>query len=358
MANPKRKQVARGSRSAPAAEKSRTPRPAATSRETSSRETSSRETPSREKPSPETSSLGTSSPQRGTRPADRRVVAPPPVPRRPVHGHKGTFGHVLVLGGSVRYPGAPVLTARAVLRSGAGLVTIGCPKGAHATIASHAMCEMTVPLPDAPFGVFAEGAVSEALDRAERVQAVALGPGLSTEGPALEFARQIATLCPLPLVVDADGLNAFAASAQRLESCPAPRILTPHPGEAARMLGCTVNEVVEDRIGASVRLARETECIVCMKGAGTIVTDAERIYVNQSGNSGMATAGSGDVLTGVIAALLAQGMTSFDAAVLGVYLHGRAGDLAADRLGEHGLIATDILDALPLAFRDHAARSA
>lgn len=293
----------------------------------------------------------------GKRAGIHRVTKLPKLPSRDPAGHKATFGHVLVLAGSTRYTGAPVLTARAVLRSGAGLATVACPKSAHPHIAGHLLCEMAFSLPDAPPGVFAEEAVSEALDRTERVNAVALGPGITTNGPAMAFAQQMAILCPLPLVLDADGLNAFAGSAQRLESAEGPRVLTPHPGEAARLLGCTTAEVVADREGIAIRLARETENVVLLKGAGTIVTDAERVYVNRTGNSGMATAGAGDVLTGVIAALLAQGLSGFDAAVLGAYLHGRAGDIAAERLGEHGLMATDILDALPLAFREHVARS-
>lgn len=293
----------------------------------------------------------------GSRGGIHRVTKLPKLPSRDPAGHKATFGHVLVLAGSMRYTGAPVLTARAVLRSGAGLATVGCPKSAHPHIAGHLLCEMAFALPDAPPGVFAEEAVSEALDRTERVNAVALGPGITTNGPAMAFAQQMAILCPLPLVLDADGLNAFAGSAQRLESAEGPRVLTPHPGEAARLLGCTAAEVVADREGIAVRLARETENVVLLKGAGTIVTDAERVYVNRTGNSGMATAGAGDVLTGVIAALMAQGLSAFDAAVLGAYLHGRAGDIAAERLGEHGLIATDVLDALPLAFREYVTRS-
>ncbi|MCE9636533.1 MAG: NAD(P)H-hydrate dehydratase [Planctomycetes bacterium] len=283
-----------------------------------------------------------------------RVTMIPALPPRPREGHKATFGHVLVLAGSYRYTGAAVLTARATLRSGAGLVTLGCPKSAHAAIAAHLLCEMSLPLADAAPGVFAPDAVSEALDWAERANAVALGPGIATDTPAMRFAQDMAVFCPLPMVIDADGISALVGAAQRLEWAEGRRVLTPHPGEAARLLSCSTAEVMADREGAAIRIARETNSIVLIKGAGTIVTDAERVYVNASGNPGMATAGSGDVLTGVIAALLAQGMDPFDAACLGAHLHGRAGDLAARALGEHGMIATDILESLPLAFRDHA----
>jgi NAD(P)H-hydrate epimerase len=294
---------------------------------------------------------------RAARPVASRITEPPLLPARSSSAHKGLFGHVFVLAGSWRYTGAAVLTARAALRSGCGLVTIGCPKTAHAAIAGHLLCEMSVPLPDAAPGVFSREAVSEALDWSERAQAVALGPGITMERPAMRFAQDVAIMCPLPLVIDADGINALAGAAQRLEFAEGPRVLTPHPGEAARLLGSTPAEVVADREGAALRIARETNAVVLMKGSGTIVTDAERVYVNRTGNSGLATAGSGDVLTGVIASLLAQGLSALDAAVLGAHLHGRAGDLAAEELGEHGMIASDVLDRLPHAFLEHVRRS-
>lgn len=311
--------------------------------------------------SPASASAAAESP-RGAATAARRPpvkrslerVTVPPLPVRPPTGHKATFGHVLVLAGSYRYTGAAVLTARAALRSGCGLVTLGCPKSAHAAIAAHLLCEMSLPLADAAPGVFTRDAVSEVLDAADRTQAVALGPGITTDGPAMEFAQDIAILCPLPMVIDADGINALAGAAQRLEWAEGTRVLTPHPGEAAHLLGCTTAEVLADREQAAFSIATEAHAIVLLKGARTIVTDAERMYVNETGNSGMATAGSGDVLTGVIASLLAQGVPGFEAAVLGAYLHGLAGDLAASGLGQHGMIASDILDHLPYAFVRHA----
>ena len=282
-----------------------------------------------------------------------QLTAVPPLPPRPRDGHKGSFGHVLMLAGSWRYPGAAVLAARAALRSGCGLVTLGCPETARAAIASQLLCEMSVPLPAAAPGVFSADAVSEALDLAERCETVAIGPGLSLEPPAQRFARDIVLLAPVPTVVDADGLNALHGRVAELARAEAPRVLTPHPGEAARLLDVEPSDVVRDREGAVMALAKRTGPIVVLKGSGTLVTDGERIFVNPTGNPGMATAGSGDVLTGVIASLLAQGMTPFDGAVLGVYLHGLAGDLAAGELGEHGMIASDILARLPLACRAH-----
>ncbi len=281
------------------------------------------------------------------------AVTVPALPRRARDVHKGARGHVLMLAGSWRYPGAAVLAARAALRAGCGLVTLGCPEGARPAIAAQLLCEMSVPLPDSAPGVFSSDAVSEALDLADRCQTVAIGPGLSLEAPAQRFAKDIVLLAPMPLVVDADGLNALHDHVDDLRRAEAPRVLTPHVGEAARMLGCRPADVAKDRRRAATALAQKTGAVVVLKGAGTLVTDGLRVFVNATGNPGMATAGSGDVLTGVIASLLAQGMAPFDGAVLGVHLHGLAGDLAAAELGEHGMIASDILDRLPHACRAH-----
>lgn len=285
--------------------------------------------------------------------APRRVSKVPALPPRPRDAHKGSFGHVLVLAGSWRYPGAAVLAARAALRAGCGLVTLGCPENARPAIAAQLLCEMSVPLPDSAPGVLSRDAVSEALDLAERCQSVALGPGLSTEAPALAFGRDFALLAPVATVIDADGLNAFAERPEDVAQAKAPRVLTPHIGEAARLLGLTTAQVLADREGSVVALARKTQAVVVLKGAGSLVTDGARIYRNTTGNAGMATAGSGDVLTGTIASLLAQGLPAFEGAVLGVYLHGLAGDLAAAELGQHGMIASDILDRLPHACLAH-----
>ncbi len=278
------------------------------------------------------------------------------VPALPVHArdvHKGARGHVLLLAGSTHYPGAAVLAARAALRGGCGLVTLGCPETARPFIAPQLLCEMSVALPDAAPGVFSGDAVSEALDLAERAQTLAIGPGLTVEAPAQTFARDIAALAPLPAVIDADGLNALKGKPEDLAKAEAPRVVTPHPGEAARLLGRSIGEIMADRRGAVVELARRTGAVVVLKGAGTLVTDGERVYTNGTGNAGMATAGSGDVLTGLVASLLAQGMTPFDGAVLAVHLHGLAGDIAARELSEWGMIASDILDRIPAACLAH-----
>ena len=277
----------------------------------------------------------------------------PVLPPRPRDGHKGTFGHVLCLAGSLEYPGAAVLCARAALRGGAGLATLGYPAFLRSIVAAHLLCEMGVGLPD-EHGVLGPVAVDRALALAAGRDAVALGPGLSRAAPAEAFAREVALRCERPLVLDADGLNAFEGRAADLRSAAGPRVLTPHPGEAARLLGCGTSEITADRDGAARRLAATTGCVVLLKGADTLICDGATVFVNATGNAGLATGGSGDVLTGLLAALLAQGLGTVDAARLGAHLHGRAGDLAADEIGERGMIAADVLDRLPAALREHA----
>jgi len=277
----------------------------------------------------------------------------PSLPERPRDGHKGTFGHVLCLAGSRAYVGAAILTTRAALRGGSGLATLGYPGSLHTVIAAHLLCEIGITLPERD-GVLGRDAIEQVLILCEERDAVALGPGLTCEHEAVLFTRGIALRTERPLVLDADGLNAFEGHAGDLRDAAGPRILTPHPGEAARLLGTTTPAVNANRDDAARDLAELTGAVVLLKGAGSIVSDGERRQMCETGNPGMATGGSGDVLTGLIAALLAQGMDAFDAALLGAHLHGAAGDLAAAELGEHGLIATDILDRLPLALRAHA----
>jgi NAD(P)H-hydrate epimerase len=277
----------------------------------------------------------------------------PELPPRPRDGHKGTFGHVLCLAGSLDYPGAAVLCTRAALRGGAGLVTLGYPAFLRPVIGPQLLCEMGYGLPD-EHGVLGPVAVDRAVALAHERDAVALGPGLSRAAHAAQFARDVALRCERPLVLDADGLNAFEGHTGDLRRAAGPRILTPHPGEAARLLGCTTAEVAADREAAARQLAADTEAVVLLKGADTVVCDATVVCVNTTGNVGLATGGSGDVLTGLVAALLAQGLPPFEAARLGAHLHGRAAEFAAAEHGVHGMIASDLLRHLPHALREHA----
>jgi NAD(P)H-hydrate epimerase len=267
-------------------------------------------------------------------------------PERRADDHKGRFGHLLVLAGSPRMTGAALLACRAGLRGGAGLVTLGVPAAVHPLIAPAMLDCMSLPLPGTASGAFARDAIQPTLDFVGGVEAVVLGPGITTEDQTVEFATRVAQRARTPLVLDADGLNCLAKVPSSLRAAGGPRILTPHPGEAARLLPAKVPEVQADRVGAARELSGKFGAVVALKGAGTVVTDGTRVYTNDTGNPGMATGGSGDVLTGLLGGLLAQGMEPFDAAVLAVHLHGLAGDLAARKVGMVSLVASDLLDAI------------
>jgi len=284
------------------------------------------------------------------------VKEPIRLPARDRDGHKGHYGKVLVLAGSPRMTGAAHLASRAALRGGAGLVTLGVPERIHPVIAAGVTSVMTLPLPATGTGTFAEAALELALEFLGGCDAFALGPGLDRHPETDRFVTRIVETAPCPGAIDADALNALAAAPYdpgfRVAGV---RVITPHPGEAARLLGSTTAEIAADREGAVEKLARARRAVAVLKGRGTLVTDGKRLYENDTGNPGMATAGSGDVLTGLLAALLGQGLGAFDAAALAVRVHGRAGDLAAGRLGEISVTADDILAALPEALREAGA---
>jgi NAD(P)H-hydrate epimerase len=258
----------------------------------------------------------------------------PELPRRPRDGHKGTFGTVLVVAGSHGMLGAAILAARGALRGGAGLVRCALP--------AELMAPFTVAVPSAT--TLDRGALDQSTFA--QVQAIVCGPGLSTSREARRLVDAV-LLADVPALLDADALNVLAPLATAGGTLRR-AILTPHPGEAGRLLGTDSAHVQRDRAGAARVLAARSGGVVVLKGARTLVTDGERLYENATGNPGMATGGSGDVLAGLIGALCAQGMAPFDAACLGVHVHGRAGDLVAERLSEPGLCAED----LPLAIAE------
>jgi hydroxyethylthiazole kinase-like uncharacterized protein yjeF len=276
----------------------------------------------------------------------------PRLPPRPRDAHKGTFGHVLVLGGSPGLTGAPVLAAEAALRSGCGLATIGCPRAVQPVVASRTTCAMSLALPDTPGGALSHAALAPALRFSSRCRAVVLGPGLGRDSDTGDFVRSFLASVESATVVDADALNLLAGHDEALRGAEADFVLTPHPVEAGRLLGLPASSPVPtDRRAAVAALAERTGAVVVLKGHRTLVCDGARLHENRTGNPGMATAGTGDILSGMIAALLAQGLPAFDAAVLGAHLHGKAGDIAARAVGEVSLIATDLLASLPAAFR-------
>jgi len=274
-------------------------------------------------------------------------------PRRPRGAHKGDFGHVLVVAGSVGKAGAAVLAAGGALRGGAGLVTVATPEPCLASVAAARAEAMTVPLPATASGAFAEEALDRLLALAAERDAVVLGPGLGQEPGTRALARALVRACPVPLVVDADGLNALApagpgdrAGLEALRRA-APTVLTPHPGEMARLVGKPVREVQAARPETALALARETGAVVVLKGEGTVVADpVGRAAVCGAGNPGMATGGTGDVLAGLVGALLAR-HGALLAATAGVVVHAKAGDLAARQKGEGGMTAGDLVEALP-----------
>ncbi|MCA9269806.1 MAG: NAD(P)H-hydrate dehydratase [Planctomycetales bacterium] len=278
----------------------------------------------------------------------------PSLPLRAADSHKGDYGRLLVVGGSRGMAGAVALCGMAALRSGAGLVTLAVPASVQNVAAGFDPCLMTTPLPehdDRP-GQICAPARTDIVRLADRCQAVAFGPGAGrSEGLDL-LAAWLYEHLPQPLVIDADGLNGLAQRKAGLADPGGARILTPHPGEFRRLLGREPHDR-EEAEAEACRLAAEHNVVIVLKGHRTFITDGRARHHNATGNPGMATAGSGDVLTGLIAALVGQGIAPLDAARLGAHLHGLAGDLAAAELGQVGMVASDLLRFLPLAFMQH-----
>jgi ADP-dependent NAD(P)H-hydrate dehydratase / NAD(P)H-hydrate epimerase len=278
----------------------------------------------------------------------------PLLPARPPDGHKGDFGHAVVLAGSPGKSGAAILASRAAVRAGAGLVTAAVPEPILQTVDLGSIESMTLPLPAAASGQIAAAAVDAALAFLAGKSSLALGPGLGQEPETAAAIRRLIAAAPLPLVLDADGVNAWAGRAGELGRILDGReaILTPHPGELGRLLGMPTADVQADRLAAARRAARLACAVVVLKGRRTLIAAPEGdVHVNPTGNVAMATGGTGDVLTGILAALLAQGLAALDAARLGVYLHGLAGDLAVEAAGPRGFAAGDLVEHLGAAFR-------
>ena len=274
------------------------------------------------------------------------------LPARPSDSHKGTYGHLLAVAGSAGKSGAAVLLARASLRCGVGLVTVATPVSAQGAVAVQQAEVMTEPLAETDDGVLAGGGADPALSLLATRDALALGPGLGSAGATCAAVESIVAGAERPSVIDADGLNAFAGNLAGLAARPAPTVLTPHPGEAARLLDIGNDEVQADRLAAVRRIARETSAVVVLKGHRTLIARPDgRVSVNSTGNAGMATAGTGDALTGAIGAFLARGLDGWDAARLGVYVHGDAGDRARRQLGQESMIASDLIANLPAPSR-------
>jgi len=280
------------------------------------------------------------------------------VPLRDPRAHKNSVGRVVVLGGSAGMTGAVALAARAATRSGAGYVQAGVPESLVDVLAVKLTEELPVGLPERRPRVLAVEALAPALALAASAHAVLVGPGLSRAPCAAELARRFLDVCPAPLVVDADALNAFEGSAEAIAGLKGPAVLTPHLGEMSRLTGITSAELERTRIDAAREWAARWAAVVLLKGAPTVVAAPDgRTCVNPTGNPGMASAGVGDVLAGLLAALLAQGLERYDAARLAAWVHGAAGDRAAAELGQHGMNASDVLERLPLVMHELSRRA-
>jgi hydroxyethylthiazole kinase-like uncharacterized protein yjeF len=272
-------------------------------------------------------------------------------PRRDRTAHKGTYGHLLVVAGSVGKTGAAALAADAALRSGAGLVTVATPASQQPIVAGLVVEAMTAPLAEGVPGVLGADAWASLTELAAARDALAVGPGIGLDAQVQDIVRRLVLEGRLPMVVDADALSALAGHLEVLRKAAAPRCLTPHPGELARLLGVSVPDVQRQRIVVAREFATSHRVHLVLKGATSVVAAPDgTVLLNPTGNPGMASGGTGDVLTGVVGAFLARGMAAGAALASAVYLHGLAGDIAAARVGEESLIARDVIAALPEAF--------
>lgn len=273
--------------------------------------------------------------------------------KRKKTSHKGSYGRIGIIAGSRGMTGAAYLTSQAALRTGTGLVFNIIPRSLE-TIMSIKLSEVIIrSVKDKGRGYFVKDSIKEVIEEIEDKDALALGPGLGLDKDRIGLVRELVLKSTSPLVVDADGLNCLARDIEMLRGSKAPIIITPHPGEMARLLKKSTREIEGRREYYARYISDKYRIYTVLKGYKTIVASPDgKIYVNKAGNPGMATAGSGDVLTGIITSLLGQGLDSFNGARLGVYLHGLAGDLARDNLGEYGMIASDIVEAIPYAIME------
>ena len=275
----------------------------------------------------------------------------PVITLRPASSHKGTYGSVLIIAGSRGMSGAAALAGMSALRGGAGLVTVAVPQSVQPIVASFEPSYMTVALPETEAGQISKSAQEVLAERLSQYDAVVCGPGWGQSDDLSQLLEWLLGTIASPLLIDADALNLLAQNLYWLRASAGPRILTPHPGEFSRLSGLSIAEIQAQRVESAVNFARQHGTVTLLKGAGTVITDGQRVAINQTGNSGMATGGTGDVLSGLIGALLAQRFEPLAAAQLGAHLHGVAGDLAAAELSQPGLIASDLPRYLARAWR-------
>jgi hydroxyethylthiazole kinase-like uncharacterized protein yjeF len=279
------------------------------------------------------------------------------LPRRKRQSHKGTYGHVLVIGGAAGFAGAAALAGRGALRSGAGLVSLLVPQSMVPAILAAAPELMVHGAEETDIGSLSADSLSKWDKEIAEFDAILIGPGMTTHQDSGAIVEQVLKQATVPVVVDADALNACAGNLNILKSAGCPVVITPHPGEMARLCDCTTDDVQSGRTDMASKVSKEASVVVVLKGSGTVIASSEvPVSINLTGNPGMASGGTGDVLSGVIVSLLAQGIGPFDACRAGVYLHGLAGDRAAWRLSQTGMVAGDLIDELPGVFRDIVGR--
>ena len=264
------------------------------------------------------------------------------LPERDVRAHKGDFGKILLLCGSRGFTGAAYLSAMGALRSGAGLVFLGVPESIYGIEAVKLNEPVVFPLPELE-GKLCEAGIPEILRRLPQMDAVLIGPGLGQSQGVVQVVKAVLQQANCPVVLDADGINVMTAHKDILRGRTNPTVLTPHAGEFARLGGCSA----EDRMAAAEEMAKDLGCVMLLKGHHTVITDGHTTYINPTGNPGMAVGGSGDVLAGIITALLGQGIEPVEGAACGAWLHGAAGDLCAEEIGQYGMLPTDMLQVLP-----------
>lgn len=284
----------------------------------------------------------------------QHILTTPTLPKRRDDAHKGDFGKVLIVAGSRGMSGAACLAGKAALRGGAGLVTVAIPSGIQNIVATYEPSYLTLGLTEDDHGRVQQTAIQQLAHALPQQTAVGIGSGLGQSTGLQDLVAELYSTIPVPSVFDADALNLLSKRAymmKRADDAP-PRVLTPHVGEFVRLSGVDAEAVEKNRIQHAADFAAKNRIILLLKGKETVITDGTRVAINTTGNSGMATGGTGDVLTGVIAALLAQGMSAFDAAQLGAHVHGLAGDLAAEELSNPGMIASDLLHFLGRAWCD------
>lgn len=270
---------------------------------------------------------------------------------RPDDSNKGTLGSLLCICGSYGMAGAAIMAGKAALRCGIGLLKIAVPKSIYPVCATNILESVYYPLEETSNGVISSKNTDFLLEMCEKSSAVVIGCGLSVCDDTKNLVQSVITNCEKPLVIDADALNCICNKPEILKNLKAPAIITPHPGEMARLLHSTPKTVNSNRENTAIDFAKKFGVVTVLKGAGTIIASPDgEVYINHTGNSGMATGGSGDVLSGIIGSLLAQGAAPINAAAAGVFLHGTIGDLAAEKLGKISMLPTDMIDMISTAY--------